>query len=214
MKSVPALLAMALLACHLHAEPAPDSGLAAIPKRPDFREAETQSQITGLLSGELVGGLAAALIGASIGSKRAASHCREHIDPDFSDECGWAGLSGALQGMAIALPLGQALGTTLAGAMEGKRGNILITTAAAYAGDLALFFLATGLHNSLDGKVGPNGTLDPILIGVTGVAMATIPVAAYTLSDYHVRFPLRPSVEPGKDLRTTRVSLQILQAHF
>lgn len=180
--------------------------------RPGFWQAETPLQVSGMFAGEVLVGLGGAIIGANIGASRAKSRCRDNESEN--DECGWAGLGGALIGMAIALPLGQGLGVSLAGMVQGKKGNALVTIGSAIVGDLALFYLAGIAHNALDGKIVPNGGLDPILIGIAGAGMLMIPVATYTLWDYKVRFPFQPKVSLGPDLQSSRLGLQVVQARF
>jgi hypothetical protein len=188
-----------------------DAPLAA--SKPPFLSLETPLQMAGQAGGGLVGALAVGWIGANIGSSHARHRCLERIDPDFSDECGWAGFGGAVIGFLIGVPLGHALGALSVGALQGKHGAP-VAAVSALAGDVALFFLARGLHDGLDGKLLSNGSLDPILIPVALAGMVAIPIATQSIWDYRVRIALQPGVAPGSSAAGTRFLLRFAEVGF
>jgi len=104
----------------------------------------------------------------------------------------------------------------LAGALANKHGNGLLTLVAAYGGDLASFLLFAGVYNALDGTF--NGKDDQVL-GTTTVVLASatmlaIPILTYSVSDYHVRFPMRPQVGWGPGNGGMRLGLRIAEVKF
>jgi hypothetical protein len=183
------------------------------PQRPSFFSLETPLQMAGQAGGGLAGALALGWIGAGIGSSRAHQACLERIDPDFSDECGWSALGGAVAGFMIGAPIGHALGALATGALEGKRGAP-VAALSALAGDAAMVFLAVGLHSALDGRLFPNGSMDPILVPVTIAGMIAIPVVTQSLWDYRVRIYLRPGVALGATAADTRYALRFAEVGF
>lgn len=181
--------------------------------RPSFMSLETPLQMAGQVGGGLAGALLLGWIAGGIGSERAHKSCLESIDPDFSDECGWSALGGAMIGFLIGAPIGHALGTLGAGALEGKHGAP-VAALSALAGDAAMFGLALGLHAALDGKLLSNGKLDPILIPVTITGMLAIPVATQSIWDYRVRIALQPGVALGATAEENRYALRFAEVRF
>lgn len=194
-------------------------GLAGLPaprepeSRPDFSSVETPLQITAQVGTSVVTSVLGAVVLGSIMSNRASSRCRESIDPDFSDECGWSALGGLVAGVMIGAPVGHSLGTLAVGSIQGKAGAPLAALSA-LAGDAAVFFLAMGIHEGLDGKLMPNGELDKFLIPLSIGGMLAIPVITQSLYDYNVRFPLRPRISFGATPEKTRYAMELVQVGF
>jgi hypothetical protein len=205
-------LTLALGASLAAAAPAPAPGTAA-PARPAFLSLETPLQMAGQVGGGLSGALLAGWIGANIGATRAHNACLEDIDPDFSDECGWAALGGGMVGLMIGAPIGHALGALSVGALQGKHGAP-VAALSAIAGDAGMLLLAIGLHSALDGKVVPNGKLDPFLTYAAAAGMVAIPVVTQSVWDYHVRIALEPGVALGATAEETRYALRVAQVRF
>lgn len=201
---LPLLLGAALTG----AAPAPEA-----PARPSFTSLETPLQMAGQAGGGVLGAIAFGWIGANIGASRAKHACLEDIDPDFSDECGWSALGGAMLGLTLGAPIGHALGALSVGALEGKHGAP-VAALSAIAGDAGMFLLALGLHSALDGKLLPNGRLDPILIPLALGGMVAIPIVTQSLWDYHVRIALEPGVALGATAEETRYALRVAQVRF
>jgi hypothetical protein len=187
----------------------PDSGTAS--RRPVFWQVETPWQMAGQAGAGIGLALAGGLVGAKIGGDAAGARCRENIDPDFSDECGWSALGGIVTGFIIGAPLGHALGTGLAGFAQGKRG-VPYAMLAAVLGDFLLAYGAVAVHEGLDGRLLSNGELDPLLIGVTVVSMAALPVATQSILDFRMRY-LAPTAgfSPRAGLR---LGLVLAEAKF
>ena len=183
------------------------------PERPDFSSVETPLQITAQVTTSVVTSVLGAVVLGSIMSNRASSRCRESIDPDFSDECGWSALGGLVVGAMIGAPVGHSLGTLAVGSIQGKEGAPFAALAA-LAGDAAVFFLAVGIHEGFDGKLLPNGELDKFLIPLSIGGMLAIPVITQSLYDYNVRFPLRPRVSFGATPEKTRYAMELVQVGF
>jgi hypothetical protein len=181
--------------------------------RPSFFALETPWQMAGQAGSGLLGALVVGSIGANIQSGKARRECLADIDPDFSDECAWAGLGGAVGGFMIGAPLGHALGAWAAGSLQGKHGAPLAALSAV-AGDVVLVLVAAGLHSALDGKLVPYGSLDPILISATLAGMVAIPVVTQSMWDYRVRVALQPGVAPGASAEDTRYLLRLAEVRF
>jgi hypothetical protein len=77
-----------------------------------------------------------------------------------------------------------------------------------------MVFLAVGLHSALDGKLFPNGSMDPILVPVTIAGMLAIPVVTQSLWDYRVRVSLQPGVALGATAGDTRYALRLAEVRF
>jgi len=192
------------------------AGAADAPRtfpNPPFLSLETPWQMAGQAGSGLLGAFVAGWVGASIEADRADKTCRERIHPDLGDECAWAGFGGAWTGFLIGAPIGHALGALSVGALEGKHGAP-IAAVSALAGDVALFFLARGLHDGLDGKLLSNGSLDPVLIPVALAGMVAIPIATQSIWDYRVRIALQPGLAPGSTAAGTRYLLHFAEVRF
>ena len=171
----------------------------------DFLRKETPWQMAGQAAGGLGGAVAGMWIGSTIGASQARSSCRERIDPDFSDECGWSVLGGFLGGAMIGGPIGHALGAGLAGVAQKKRG-VLWTMASAVAGDVVIFSGAVALGSAFDGNAGP------FLVGVTALAMLAVPVATQSILDYRLRYLVPTAgISPGGGVRA---GLVLAEARF
>lgn len=181
--------------------------------RPDFLAAETPWQMTAQVGTSVVTALLGGAVLGTIMSNQAVAKCRETIEPDFSDECGWSGLGGLIAGLIIGVPVGHSLGTLTVGSIQGKKGAPLAALAA-LAGDAAVFFLALGIHERFDGKLLPNGQIDKLLIPLSVCSMLAIPVVTQSLYDYHVRFPLQPRVSFGATPDKNRYAVDLLQVSF
>ena len=203
------LLALSLLSASLAAAaPAPTPV-----SRPSFFETESPWQMTGQATSGILTALVGGMVAGAYMETHASHKCREDVDPDFTDECGWSGLDGFVTGFLIGAPIGHSLGTWLAGSLQGKQGAG-IAAVSALAGDVAIFFLAQAAHNAIDGKLLPNGRLDPFLVPVSTMSMLAIPVATQSLYDYQVRFPLHPRITLGATLEKTRYAMDLVQVGF
>jgi hypothetical protein len=191
------------------AAPGSESGTSSRPA--GFWRNETPWQMLGQAGAGIGMALIGGIVGANIGGKEADARCRERIDPDFSDECGWSALGGMVTGFAIGAPLGHALGAGLAGFAQGKRG-VPYAMLGALVGDVVLASGAFALHDGVDGLWLPNGRLDPFLIGVTLLSMAAVPVATQSIFDYRLRY-LAPTAafSPRAGLR---LGLVLAEAKF
>jgi hypothetical protein len=193
------------------ADPLPAESRASGP--PSFFTLETPLQMAGQAGGGVLGALVAGSIGAGIGSKNARQNCLDGIDPDLSDECAWSGLGGALGGFMIGAPIGHALGALTVGLLQDKHGAP-IAALSAVAGDVALVLIALGLHSALDGKILPNGGLDPILVPMTIAGMVAIPIVTQSFWDYRVRVALQPGLALGAAPEDNRYLLRLVDVRF
>jgi hypothetical protein len=203
----PASLALLLCASVACGDPIPEA------PRPSFWTLETPLQMAGQAGGGLLGALVAGSFGAGIGSTQARNDCLEDIDPDFSDECAWAGFGGAVGGFMIGAPIGHALGALTVGFVQDKHGAP-VAAAAAVVGDAVMLLIAVGLHSALDGKLLPNGKLDPILVPMTIAGMVAIPVATQSVWDYRVRIALQPGMALAASAEDMRYLLRLAEVRF
>jgi hypothetical protein len=180
----------------------------------DYWQWETPGQVTGLVATELAMGMGVGYLGAMFGAKLSMQECHDQEDEDYTKDCSFGGLPGALLGLAIGLPLGQGLGVIFAGALEGKHGSPGFTLASAYAGDAITLLALTSLYNAMNGHALNNGGSGIFFVGLGAAAMLAIPVATYTYGDYHARLAIEPNISLGPDRESTRIGARLVEVRF